>query len=68
MNNYSIDESTKIVIHRIENSKVPNWINMDFRRYYQLQANNLILKTVDSLSLNGRDWHFTLEWEKAESF
>lgn len=64
---YNIDEETKIVAHNIECAKVPNWIGMDFRRYYQFHDNQLTLTTVDDLSVDNKDWSFVLEWEKVEN-
>ena len=47
---YSVDESTKRVIHHIEAGSNPAWIGTDFVRWFEFNGNRLTLRTVETLT------------------
>jgi len=63
---YEVDHQKKIVSHLIENSKIPNQIGTEFRRYFSFKGEKLVLETTDSLLLNGEPWLFELAWDRQE--
>lgn len=63
---YDVDHDEKIVSHFIENSKIPNQIGTEFRRYFSFKEETLVLGTTDSLLLNGEPWSFELVWNRQE--
>lgn len=63
---YDVNHDKKIVTHFIENSKIPNQIGTEFRRYFSFEHEKLILKSTDSLLLNDESWLFELVWNKQE--
>lgn len=52
---YSVDESTRRVIHHIEAASNPAWIGMDFIRWYEINGNRLSLRTSEA-STNPLVW------------
>ena len=62
---YTVDESQRLISHRVEGAKIPNIIGSDFVRRYELDDDRLVLSTVDPLPVAGRDWHLSLVWERA---
>lgn len=45
---YSVDESTRRVIHHIEAASNPAWIGTDFVRWYEFNGNRLTLRTSET--------------------
>lgn len=62
---YSINEYRKYIIHEIEMSLYPNWINARVKRTYELNDDILILK-APQLDFNGILRIPTLTWKKIE--
>ncbi|ABS48165.1 MULTISPECIES: lipocalin-like domain-containing protein [Yersinia pseudotuberculosis complex] len=63
---YIVNHDEKIVTHFIDNSKIPNQIGTQFRRYFSFEHEKLVLKSIDSLLLNDESWLFELVWNKQE--
>ncbi|WP_413726316.1 lipocalin-like domain-containing protein [Sodalis sp. RH16] len=63
---YCIDFMRNKVTHYIESGKNPNQIGTQFCRYFSFERKKLILKSTDSLLLNGEPWLVELIWNKQE--
>ncbi|MFA3761710.1 lipocalin-like domain-containing protein [Yersinia sp. 2544 StPb PI] len=63
---YDVNHDKNIVTHFIENSKIPNQIGTEFRRYFIFEYDKLILKSTDGIFLNGESWLFELVWNREE--
>lgn len=63
---YSVNEYRKYIIHEIELSLYPNWINTRVKRLYELENNILILK-APQLDYDGIKRIPTLTWKKIEN-
>lgn len=63
---YDINFNKKIVTHFVENSKIPNQIGTQLCRYFSFEQRKLILRSTDSLLLNGEPWLVELIWDKQE--
>ena len=63
---YRIDEKKQTFTTRVEGSSNPDWIGEDQIRYYELQNNRLILKTMPMKikSLGGIEVVGTVVWKK----
>jgi hypothetical protein len=59
--NYEINEEQKIVSHHILAGRVPNWINQNHPRYYNIEDDKLTLKT-QYFQMNGENWQVVVEW------
>ena len=60
---YTIHADQGIVVHHLEMSLIPNWMDGDLVRYFDLQGERLILKTPPTL-FGGGERVSSLIWEK----
>ena len=61
---FEIDETEGVVIHRIEGSMFPNWTDTEQRRFYDLEGDQLKIKTAP-LKWGGGEAVGVLVWQRA---
>ena len=61
---FEIDETESVVIHRIEGSMFPNWIDTEQRRFYEIEGDQLKIKTAPT-KWGGGEAVAVLIWQRA---
>lgn len=62
---YTIDETQRTVTHHIQGALLPNWVGVDQVRFYELNGNQLTLRTPP-LMIGGSEAVGYLVWERIE--
>ena len=60
---YTIDTSTRTVIHHVQGASYPNWIGQDQIRYYRIDGSHLILSTP-AIQFRGESLEYIATWER----
>ena len=60
---YTINEEKGIITHYIEGSHIPNWVGMDFERFYKFLGDQLELTTRPFQSKDTEMFYYLI-WER----
>ena len=63
---HTVDAEERAVIHHLKGSLFPNWIGIDFKRFYRYEDGLLVLETAPLL-FNQRTCVATLKWRRSGS-
>jgi len=62
---YEVNEGERFIIHHLEFSSFPNWVETDQKRYFEFIGNRLALKTPPVTVLGTVQVH-SLTWERLQ--
>jgi hypothetical protein len=62
---YEVNEAERFIIHRLEFSSFPNWVETDQKRYFEFTGNRLTLKTPPVTVMGPVEVH-SLVWERLQ--
>jgi hypothetical protein len=62
---YEVNEGERFIIHHLEFSSFPNWVETDQKRYFEFIGNRLTLKTPPVTVLGAVQIH-SLTWERLQ--
>jgi hypothetical protein len=62
---YEVNEGERFIIHHLEFSSFPNWVETEQKRYFEFIGNRLILKTPPVTVMGAVEVH-SLTWERLQ--
>lgn len=62
---FKVDEGNRMVIHRVEYSLMPNWVDSEQRRLIFLDGDKLELRSPGSVMVAGDNRVLRIMWERA---
>jgi hypothetical protein len=62
---YEVNERERFIIHHLQLSWFPNWVETDQKRYFEFTGNRLTLKTPPVTVMGAVEVH-SLVWERLQ--